>query len=124
MKGRIKMKMMTTAHRVGRVLSFFSSRRNWDSPNPSSAGECDPPPGSGGEEFTRWRERGWESPNSDEGTYTVVLFFLYIRTLFLCHGRESASDSDPHGIQIRIRNTTANDFAPAKRNTVPVLLSL
>ncbi len=31
-------------HRVGRVLSFFSSRRNWDSPNPSPAGECDPPP--------------------------------------------------------------------------------
>ncbi len=31
-------------HRVGRVLSFFSSRRDWDSPNPSSAGECAPPP--------------------------------------------------------------------------------
>jgi hypothetical protein len=30
-------------HRVGRVLSFFSSRRNWDSPNPSPAGECVPP---------------------------------------------------------------------------------
>jgi hypothetical protein len=24
-------------HRVGRVLSFFSSRRNWDSPTPSPA---------------------------------------------------------------------------------------
>jgi hypothetical protein len=23
--------------------------------------------------LTRWQERGWESPNSDEGTYTVVL---------------------------------------------------
>jgi hypothetical protein len=32
------------AHRVGRVLSFFSSRRNWDSPNPSPIGECAPPP--------------------------------------------------------------------------------
>ncbi len=32
-------------HRV----SFFSSRRNWDSPNPSPAGECAPRPlGSGG----------------------------------------------------------------------------
>ncbi len=29
---------------VGRVLSFFSNRRNWDSPNPSPAGECAPPP--------------------------------------------------------------------------------
>ncbi len=27
-----------------------------------------------GEGHTRWRERGWESPNSDDGTYTVVLF--------------------------------------------------
>jgi hypothetical protein len=34
-------------HRVGRVLSFFSSRRNWDSPNPSPAGECAPSTGSG-----------------------------------------------------------------------------
>ncbi len=31
-------------HRIVRVLSFFSSRRNWDSPNPSPAGECAPPP--------------------------------------------------------------------------------
>jgi hypothetical protein len=27
-------------HSVGRVLNFFSSRRNWDSPYPSPAGEC------------------------------------------------------------------------------------
>jgi len=31
-------------HRVGRVVSFFSSRRNWDSPNPPPAGECVPHP--------------------------------------------------------------------------------
>jgi hypothetical protein len=30
-----------------------------------------------GEGHTRWRERGWESPNSNEGTYTVVLF-IYV----------------------------------------------
>ncbi len=37
-------------HRVGRVLSFFSSRRNWDSPPPLAAGECAPPTlWSGGE---------------------------------------------------------------------------
>jgi hypothetical protein len=34
---------------------------------------CPPPPRFWGEGHTRWRERGWESPNSDEGTYTVVL---------------------------------------------------
>jgi hypothetical protein len=32
------------AHRVDRMLSFLPSRRNWDSPNPSPAGECAPPP--------------------------------------------------------------------------------
>ncbi len=60
-------------HRVGRGLGLFSSRQNWDSPNPSPAGEC-APPRFWGEGHTCWRERGWESPNSDEGTYTVVLF--------------------------------------------------
>ncbi len=53
-------------HIVGRVLSFFSSRRNWDSSNPSPAGECVPPP--------VWGE---ESPNSDEGTYTVVFIYSF-----------------------------------------------
>jgi hypothetical protein len=64
-------------HRVGRVLSFFSTRWNWDSPTPLAAGECAPPPPtlwSGGGGHTRLRERGWGSPNSDEGTFTVVLF--------------------------------------------------
>jgi hypothetical protein len=33
-------------HRVDRVLSFLSSRQNsnWDSPTPSHAGQCAPPP--------------------------------------------------------------------------------
>jgi hypothetical protein len=58
-------------HRVDRVpvlLSFFSSRRNWDSPNSSPAGECATPPlvpggggahslaGAGGEESQFRRE--------------------------------------------------------------------
>ncbi len=56
---------------------LFSSRRNWDSPNPSPAGEC-APLRFWGEKHTLWRARGWESPNSDEGTYTVVLFiYMY-----------------------------------------------
>ncbi len=59
---------------------LFSSRRNWDSPNPSPAGECDPPPGFGGR-GTLAGARGvgtWEIPNSDDRTYTVVLFiYMY-----------------------------------------------
>jgi hypothetical protein len=70
-------------HRVGRVLSLFSSRQNRDSPNHSPVGECTLSPRFGGKGHTRWRERGWESPNSDEGTYTVVLF---IYTSVLCEG--------------------------------------
>ncbi len=66
-----------------------SSRRNWDYPNPSHAGECAPTPplvpGGGSHQrrsmcHTRWRERGWESPNSDEGTY-VHCGTLYIYVL-------------------------------------------
>ncbi len=73
-----------TNPRVGRVLSFFFSRPNWDSPNPSPAGECAPLPRFWGEGHTRWRERGWESPNSEERTYTVVLFiytYFVLQTL-------------------------------------------
>ncbi len=54
-------------------------------PIPLAAGECALPPphplvrGGG---HTRLRERGWVSPNSDEGTYTVVLYnTVYISTL-------------------------------------------
>jgi hypothetical protein len=58
------------------VLSFSSSRRNWDSPNPSPAGESAPPVlgGGGGGSHSLAREGLWESPNFDEGTYTVILF--------------------------------------------------
>jgi hypothetical protein len=40
--------MYYSEHKIGRVLSFFFSRQNWDSPTPSPAGECAPPPWSGG----------------------------------------------------------------------------
>jgi hypothetical protein len=72
-------------HRVGRVLSFFSSRRNWDSPTPLAAGECAPPPfGPGGREHSP-AEKGVGSPNSEEGTYTVVLYvykYFVVASLF------------------------------------------
>ncbi len=65
-------------HRVGRVLSFFSSRRNWDPPPPHPRASVAPPPLVPGGGEARLRERGWESPNSDEETYTAVLFiYMY-----------------------------------------------
>ncbi len=60
---------------------LFSSRRNWDSPNPSPAGECapsPPPPGSGGRGHIRWRERGVPIPTRG---YTLW-YSLYKLTLW------------------------------------------
>jgi hypothetical protein len=54
-------------HRVDRVLSIFSNRRNLDSPTPSPTFACG--------------KRGGGVPISDEGTDTVV---LYLCTYVLC----------------------------------------
>jgi hypothetical protein len=40
------------------MLSFLSSRWNWDSPDPSPARECAPPPFGSGERGTLAGERG------------------------------------------------------------------
>ncbi len=69
-------------HRVGRVLSFFSSRRNWDSPNPSPAGECALPPGSGGG-GTLAGERGVGRVPIPTRRHTLW-YSLYRRTLWVC----------------------------------------
>ncbi len=68
-----------TVHRVGRVLSFFSSRRYWDSPKPLTRRRvCPSTFGSGGRGTLAGEWGGWESPNSNEGNYTVVLFiYMY-----------------------------------------------
>ncbi len=68
-------------HRVGRVLGFFSSRRNWDSPTPHPQASVPPTLWFRGEGHTRWWERGRESFNSNEETYTVVLY-IYVCTLW------------------------------------------
>jgi hypothetical protein len=67
-------------HRVCRALSFLSSRRNWNSPTPSPAGECVSPPLLWGRGYTLVCGRGgWGgSPNSDEGTETVVPLGIYV----------------------------------------------
>ncbi len=78
---------------------LFSSRRNWDSPNPSPAGACAPPLWFRGEGHTRWRERGWESPNSNEGPYTVVLF---VYTYFVgCRNERPGADQVDRVWQVR-----------------------
>ncbi len=75
---------LTTFEQVGhkvllyRVPQCMSPRRNWDSPNPSSASECAPPPPPnlrvGG--HTRLRMRGWGSPYSDDVRKGLALCLL------------------------------------------------
>ncbi len=69
-------------HRVGRVLSFsFSSRRNWDSPNPSPAGEC-----SGGGAHSLAREGFGESQfrRGDIHCGTLYTYFVIYLYFLLC----------------------------------------
>jgi len=61
--------------------AVYAPRRNGDSPQPPTRRlVCPLPPVSGGEGNTRRRERGWESPNSDEGH--TLWYSLYVRTLW------------------------------------------
>jgi hypothetical protein len=52
-------------------------------PTPHSQASMPHPSRFWGEGHNRWRERGWESPNSDEGTYTVVLFIYTYFVFFV-----------------------------------------
>ncbi len=56
----------------------MSLRRNWDSPNPLPASECDLPPGpKGGGGHTRLRPRVLGNPNYDDWRKSLALCLLY-----------------------------------------------
>jgi hypothetical protein len=61
--------------------SFFSSRRNWDSPNPSPAGECAPSLWFRGEGHTFWRERGGRVniPKRGHTLWYSTVYLLFVR---------------------------------------------
>ncbi len=68
---------------IGRVLSFFSSRRNWDSANPLPAGECAPPPpvlGGGAHSLARERLGRSQFRRGDIhcGTLYIYAYFVFI----------------------------------------------
>jgi hypothetical protein len=79
-------------HRVGRVLSVSPVVGIGTPPTPLAAGECAPPPFGTGGGHTPLRLKGWGSPNSHEGTYTVV---LYIYKYFVPSTLLSGSLSPP-----------------------------
>jgi len=59
------------------VLSFSSVVGIGTPPTPHPQGQFAPPPLLFWVEgHTRWRDRGWESPNSEEGTYNVAPFIF------------------------------------------------
>ncbi len=58
-----------------------------------------PPPCFWGEGNTRWRERGWESPNSDEGH--TLWYSLYVRTLCGTVTRYNTSPFRPQGCMVK-----------------------
>ncbi len=73
-------------HRVGRVISFFASHPNRDSPNPSPAGECAPPPLLPGGRATLAGDRGGgRVPIPTRGhtlwysTYICTLLYIPVR---------------------------------------------
>jgi hypothetical protein len=68
-------------HRVGRVLRFSPVVRILTSPTPRPQASVLPPVlGLGAHSLER---EGWESPNSDDGTYSVVLFIhVYMYVLY------------------------------------------
>jgi hypothetical protein len=73
----------TLYHRVGRVLSFFPVVGIGTPPTPHPQASLPPSPGSGGGAHSLAREGLGESPNSDEGTYTVVLFIYTYFVLYI-----------------------------------------
>jgi hypothetical protein len=77
----ISQQCLRPSHRVGRVLSFFSSRRHWDFPNPSPASECaplpHPTPALGGGAHSLARE-GLGEPQFRRGEIHCGTLYIYV----------------------------------------------
>ena len=72
----------TPEHKVSTYKEYHSVCHSSElglPPTPHPQASVPPPPCFWGEGNTRWRERGWESPNSDEGH--TLWYSLYVRTL-------------------------------------------
>ncbi len=84
--------------RVGRVLSFFSSRRIGTPPTPHPLASVSPR--FWGEGNTRWRERGWESPKSATRGHTLwYSLYTYIFCGLDAGIRQPGSGQAPGGTQ-------------------------
>jgi hypothetical protein len=86
-------------------------------PTPHPQASVPPPPCFWGEGNTRWRERGWESPNSDEGH--TLWYSLYVRTLWPNHIQAGhKEDNFTHSISAKPQQR------PKNRRLSPLLTNL
>jgi hypothetical protein len=75
MFGKRHRKMGSYTAQGRQIANLFLQSSKLGLPHPLTRKRVCPSPFSfRGEGHTRWRERGWESPNSNEETYTVVLY--------------------------------------------------
>ncbi len=80
---------LTLYHRVGRVLSFFFSRRNWDCPQSlTRRASVPPPPGSGG--------RGLGESQFRRGDIHCTVLFIYTYFVPFTHQHRRPASSDRH----------------------------
>ncbi len=89
---------LQSRHRVGRVLSFFSSGRNWDSPNPSPAADCALPlpplvPGGGAHSLVHGRV---PIPTRGHKLWYTVYTYMYFVTADFRQMTMTAISSYPH----------------------------
>jgi hypothetical protein len=87
-------------HRVDRVLSFFSSRPNWDSSTP--LGECVPPLWSRGEGTLACRRGGGGVPIPTRG---LTLWYSRCTVYVLCGFRFELLDLEPRNSRLYVCGT-------------------
>jgi hypothetical protein len=96
---QLNVKQVRVDHRVGRVLSFFSSRRNWDSPTPRPQASVPSPLWLGGRGTLAGERGGGRVPIPTRGH--TLWYSLYICTLW-CRLSLLGSRVGPGFVEIKV----------------------
>ncbi len=98
---------------VDRVLGFFFSRPNWDTPTPSPAGDYVLPSfgwGGGGGDTHSLRERGWGVPIPTRGQTLWYFRYLPIHVYALCVHRHGGGTLCTDNMHICVRSSLIANF--------------